>query len=250
MDGQLFYTYTWVRLNGLLLHTWLFFFSMAIGIHGLAHHTLHFSYSCVNLLFRLKKRNPRATFVLKNSCPWWPKCWWRGGQGYFSFRNHSFSKLVEVCLHLSFKGVKSVKWFSMKKKNVKKLKSSANVIFTTFCGHKTGQQWFSVLVLHVYLYPALVDGMSALSELTRFWWFWSHNARHCCLYRYKPVPEDQIVKAFQVLDVEGRGYLTQEELSKYMTEEGWFDTNPAWQIKIYSCIQVQVLNLQQSTCPV
>ncbi|KAL8600489.1 Dynein regulatory complex protein 8 [Nucella lapillus] len=38
--------------------------------------------------------------------------------------------------------------------------------------------------------------------------------------RYKAVPEDQIVKAFQVLDVEGRGYLLQEELSKYMTEEG------------------------------
>merc|ERR1712087_37769 len=38
--------------------------------------------------------------------------------------------------------------------------------------------------------------------------------------RYKPVPEDQIVKAFQVLDVEGKGYITQEEPSKYMTEEG------------------------------
>lgn len=38
--------------------------------------------------------------------------------------------------------------------------------------------------------------------------------------RYKPSPEDQLLKAFLVLDSEGKGYLTQEELTKYMTEEG------------------------------
>ncbi|GFR87619.1 EF-hand calcium-binding domain-containing protein 2-like [Elysia marginata] len=38
--------------------------------------------------------------------------------------------------------------------------------------------------------------------------------------RYKPSPEDQILKAFQVLDTEGKGFLTAEELTKYMTEEG------------------------------
>ena len=34
------------------------------------------------------------------------------------------------------------------------------------------------------------------------------------------MPEDKIVAAFRVLDTEGRGYLLQDELSKYMTEEG------------------------------
>ena len=38
--------------------------------------------------------------------------------------------------------------------------------------------------------------------------------------RYKPAPEDQILKAFQTLDTEGKGYLTNEELTKWMTEEG------------------------------
>ncbi|XP_013069239.1 dynein regulatory complex protein 8-like [Biomphalaria glabrata] len=38
--------------------------------------------------------------------------------------------------------------------------------------------------------------------------------------RYKPYPEDQILKAFQVLDIESKGYLTLEELSKCMTEDG------------------------------
>ncbi|XP_005098622.1 dynein regulatory complex protein 8 isoform X2 [Aplysia californica] len=38
--------------------------------------------------------------------------------------------------------------------------------------------------------------------------------------RYKPSPEDQILKAFQVLDTDMKGYLTVEELTKYMTEEG------------------------------
>lgn len=38
--------------------------------------------------------------------------------------------------------------------------------------------------------------------------------------RYKPAPEDQIMKAFEVLDQENKGYLTTEELTKYMTEEG------------------------------
>ncbi|XP_064622499.1 dynein regulatory complex protein 8-like [Lineus longissimus] len=38
--------------------------------------------------------------------------------------------------------------------------------------------------------------------------------------RYKASPEDILLKAFQVLDTEQNGYLTQEELTKYMTEEG------------------------------
>jgi Ca2+-binding EF-hand superfamily protein len=42
------------------------------------------------------------------------------------------------------------------------------------------------------------------------------------LFRYKAATEDEIVKAFQVLDIEGNGYLTAEELTKYMTEEGQY----------------------------
>eukprot|EP00493_Phyllostaurus_siculus_P025421 UN25765 len=38
--------------------------------------------------------------------------------------------------------------------------------------------------------------------------------------RYKPAPEDMLLKAFQVLDTAHHGHLTQEELTKYMTEEG------------------------------
>uniref|UniRef100_A0A0B6ZAM9 EF-hand domain-containing protein n=1 Tax=Arion vulgaris TaxID=1028688 RepID=A0A0B6ZAM9_9EUPU len=38
--------------------------------------------------------------------------------------------------------------------------------------------------------------------------------------RYKASPEDEICKAFQVLDVEQKGYLTVEELTTLMTEEG------------------------------
>ncbi|BFZ12097.1 hypothetical protein BsWGS_15136 [Bradybaena similaris] len=38
--------------------------------------------------------------------------------------------------------------------------------------------------------------------------------------RYKASTEDELVKAFQVLDIDGKGYLTAEELTKYMTEEG------------------------------
>ncbi len=41
-----------------------------------------------------------------------------------------------------------------------------------------------------------------------------------CLFRYKPAPEDQLLKAFMVLDTEAKGYLTTEELTKYMKEEG------------------------------
>ena len=44
-------------------------------------------------------------------------------------------------------------------------------------------------------------------------------------YRYKPAPEDQIMKAFEVLDQENKGYLTTEELTKYMSEEGIIYSN-------------------------
>ncbi|XP_032830996.1 dynein regulatory complex protein 8 isoform X2 [Petromyzon marinus] len=38
--------------------------------------------------------------------------------------------------------------------------------------------------------------------------------------RYRSIPEDAILRAFQVLDSEAKGYLDPEELTRYMTEEG------------------------------
>ncbi|XP_044123003.1 dynein regulatory complex protein 8 isoform X3 [Neovison vison] len=38
--------------------------------------------------------------------------------------------------------------------------------------------------------------------------------------RYRPIPEDTLLRAFEVLDSSKRGFLTREELIKYMTEEG------------------------------
>ncbi|MBZ3891796.1 EF-hand calcium-binding domain-containing protein 2 [Sciurus carolinensis] len=38
--------------------------------------------------------------------------------------------------------------------------------------------------------------------------------------RYRPIPEDVLLGAFEVLDSAKRGFLTKEELVKYMTEEG------------------------------
>ena len=64
----------------------------------------------------------------------------------------------------------------------------------------------------------------------RYGIFWGNAELSVCilrsqipLYRYKPAPEDQIMKAFEVLDQENKGYLTAEELTKYMSEEGKFN---------------------------
>ncbi|XP_067844379.1 dynein regulatory complex protein 8 isoform X2 [Heptranchias perlo] len=38
--------------------------------------------------------------------------------------------------------------------------------------------------------------------------------------KYRPQPEDVILRAFEVLDQNQKGYLTQDELTKYLTEEG------------------------------
>ncbi|XP_042557180.1 dynein regulatory complex protein 8 [Dipodomys spectabilis] len=38
--------------------------------------------------------------------------------------------------------------------------------------------------------------------------------------RYRPVPEDVLLRAFEALDTAKRGFLTREELIKHMTEEG------------------------------
>jgi len=37
---------------------------------------------------------------------------------------------------------------------------------------------------------------------------------------YRPAAEDRILKAFQTLDMENKGFLTQEALKKYLTGEG------------------------------
>uniref|UniRef100_A0AAA9RWK9 EF-hand calcium binding domain 2 n=1 Tax=Bos taurus TaxID=9913 RepID=A0AAA9RWK9_BOVIN len=38
--------------------------------------------------------------------------------------------------------------------------------------------------------------------------------------RYRPIPEDILLRAFEVLDPAKRGFLSKDELIKYMTEEG------------------------------
>lgn len=38
--------------------------------------------------------------------------------------------------------------------------------------------------------------------------------------RYRPSQEEQLLKAFVVLDTEAKGYLTSEEITKFMSEEG------------------------------
>ncbi|XP_067900263.1 dynein regulatory complex protein 8 isoform X2 [Heterodontus francisci] len=42
--------------------------------------------------------------------------------------------------------------------------------------------------------------------------------------KYRPQPEDVILRAFEVLDQTKKGYLTQEELTKYLTEEEYKGT--------------------------
>ncbi|XP_028654953.1 dynein regulatory complex protein 8 [Erpetoichthys calabaricus] len=38
--------------------------------------------------------------------------------------------------------------------------------------------------------------------------------------RYRPIPEDVLLQAFEVLDQEKKGYLMPEQLTKFMSEEG------------------------------
>ncbi|XP_016858028.2 dynein regulatory complex protein 8 isoform X3 [Homo sapiens] len=40
--------------------------------------------------------------------------------------------------------------------------------------------------------------------------------------KYRPIPEDVLLRAFEVLDSAKRGFLTKDELIKYMTEEDVF----------------------------
>ena len=38
--------------------------------------------------------------------------------------------------------------------------------------------------------------------------------------RYRPEPEEKLLKAFQVLDVDNKGYLTQDEITNALQNEG------------------------------
>ena len=57
--------------------------------------------------------------------------------------------------------------------------------------------------------------------------------------RYKPATEDQLMKAFQTLDTEGQGFLTQEQLSKLMMEEGEHRQSAWMQIRRWFCYNIQ-----------
>ncbi|XP_011891738.1 PREDICTED: EF-hand calcium-binding domain-containing protein 2 isoform X3 [Cercocebus atys] len=70
--------------------------------------------------------------------------------------------------------------------------------------------------------------------------------------RYRPIPEDVLLRAFEVLDSAKRGFLTKDELIKYMTEEdgvslchlGWSAVARS-QLTATSTSQVQVILLPQ-----
>ncbi|CAH6789571.1 Efcab2 [Phodopus roborovskii] len=47
-----------------------------------------------------------------------------------------------------------------------------------------------------------------------------HETNNTVDVRYRPIAEDVLLRAFEVLDPAKRGFLTKEELVKYMTEEG------------------------------
>ncbi|KAH0622541.1 hypothetical protein JD844_024929 [Phrynosoma platyrhinos] len=49
--------------------------------------------------------------------------------------------------------------------------------------------------------------------------YWEENFRVLTTL-YRPVPEDILLRAFEVLDQNKCGHLTKDELVKYMTEEG------------------------------
>ncbi|KAL4661558.1 hypothetical protein H8957_015448 [Semnopithecus entellus] len=70
--------------------------------------------------------------------------------------------------------------------------------------------------------------------------------------RYRPIPEDVLLRAFEVLDSAKRGFLTKDELIKYMTEEdGVSLCRPGWsavaqsRLTATSTSQVQVILLSQ-----
>ncbi|CAI5770630.1 regulatory complex 8 [Podarcis lilfordi] len=54
--------------------------------------------------------------------------------------------------------------------------------------------------------------------------------------RYRPIPEDILLRAFEVLDQNKCGHLTKDELVKYMTEEGIFT-------RCFCCSEVQTPQL-------
>uniref|UniRef100_A0A8C6RCR9 EF-hand calcium binding domain 2 n=1 Tax=Nannospalax galili TaxID=1026970 RepID=A0A8C6RCR9_NANGA len=48
----------------------------------------------------------------------------------------------------------------------------------------------------------------------------SEGELHIFISEFRPIPEDVLLQAFEVFDTAKHGFLTREELIKYMTEEG------------------------------
>ncbi|XP_036952327.1 dynein regulatory complex protein 8 isoform X2 [Acanthopagrus latus] len=54
-------------------------------------------------------------------------------------------------------------------------------------------------------------------------------------HKFPPIPEDVLLQAFEVLDKEKKGYLEPEELTKYMTQEGWKLVSPSLRRRWMRC---------------
>ena len=73
------------------------------------------------------------------------------------------------------------------------------------------KQYISRLLAHMVNYFSYLSSISFSSICLNLFDF---------VPRYRPCSEEQLRKAFEVLDQDNKGYLTTEELTKYVTESG------------------------------
>ncbi|XP_064239749.1 dynein regulatory complex protein 8 isoform X3 [Aotus nancymaae] len=67
--------------------------------------------------------------------------------------------------------------------------------------------------------------------------------------RYRPIPEDVLLRAFEVLDTAKRGFLTKDELIKYMSEEGLHSRALSQDHRVHTCIGLMPVSGRDSSTP-
>ncbi|XP_066500940.1 dynein regulatory complex protein 8 isoform X1 [Hoplias malabaricus] len=106
--------------------------------------------------------------------------------------------------------------------------TSAFEVFDHECNHTVDVREVGTIIRSLGCFPTEAELHDVIAEIeeeeptgfVRFEKFLPTMTRLLLEHRFRPVSEDLLLQAFEVLDQEKKGHLDPEELSRYLTQEG------------------------------
>ncbi|KAI4563024.1 hypothetical protein MJT46_010633 [Ovis ammon polii x Ovis aries] len=106
--------------------------------------------------------------------------------------------------------------FDHESNNTVDVREVGTIIRSLGCCPSEGELHDLIAEIHQAIWLYTEQRFTCVQSTKGFW----KLSRSMTIVGYRPIPEDILLRAFEVLDPAKRGFLSKDELIKYMTEEG------------------------------